>query len=430
MSLFFSPDMEFLYNRPQILPERRTDVPILPKYSQFAGRHWETGSIANALAYQGIQVAQLKQPFSESLLMGISGGAAFGYFVFDYKGHDPHVALLSRNTFDPLQTLLERLAIPQDLFQTADPKKGERNLIEVLEGGRPAIVWADAFSLPYNTPAADQAMWGMLPILVYGYEGGKAYIADRSGKPLTAAVDELARARSRVKKDKFRVLALGAPDPKKVPGAVQKGIWQCIELFTEPPPKGTRDNFGFAAYQKWADMLTSTRNPQSWERLLAPGSRMYAALAGSEHQPGAFGWARTFPSNQVDDRMLYADFLDQASLILRKPKLKAAGAKFRASSAAWQLLGVALLPDEVPLFKETRQLLIRKRDHFVSKGEAAPEDRKKISARLAEIRASIDKKFPLSSEGAAALRAQVAEQVSKVSEIERQAIELMQAAML
>lgn len=404
-------------------------MPILPQYTQFAGRHWETGSVSNALAYQGAQIPQIKGPFSEALLLGVSGGAAFGYFVFDYKGHDPHVALLSRNTFDPVQTLLDRLAVPQDLFQTADPKRGERNLIEVLESGRPAIVWADAFSLPYSTPTADQAIWGMLPILVYGYEGGKVYIADRSAKPLTATVDELAKARARVKKEKFRVLALGAPDLKKLPGAIQKGIWQCIELYTEPPPKGTRDNFGFAAYQKWASMLTNTRKPQSWERLLAPGSRMYAALAGSEHQPGAFGWACTFPSNQVDDRLLYADFLAQAAVILRKPKLKAAGERFRASSAAWQELAKALLPDEVPLFKETRQLLLRKRDLFINEGEAAGADRKKISVRLAEIRASIDKKFPLSAKGVTALREHLAEQVLRVSEIERQAIELMQAGM-
>jgi hypothetical protein len=74
-------------------------------------------------------------------------------------------------------------------------------------------------------------------------------------------------------------------------------------------------------------------------------------------------------------------------------------------------------------------LLLRKRDLFINEGEAAAADRKKISVRLAEIRASIDKKFPLSVEGATALREHVAEQVLRVSEIERQAIELMQAAM-
>ncbi len=116
-------------------------MPILHDYSQFNGRHWETGSVHNVLAYQGIEVPETGQPISEAMLMGISGGAAFGYFIFEYKGSDPYVSLLSRNTFDPLDTLLERLAIPQDLFHTTDASKGEHNLIDVLEGGRPAIVW-------------------------------------------------------------------------------------------------------------------------------------------------------------------------------------------------------------------------------------------------------------------------------------------------
>ena len=54
---------------------------------------------------------------------------------------------------------------------------------------------------------------------------------------------------------------------------MQKGIWQCISLYTEAPPRGKKDNFGFAALQYWAKMLTNTRNKQSWERLFAPGSQ-------------------------------------------------------------------------------------------------------------------------------------------------------------
>ena len=78
---------------------------------------------------------------------------------------------------------------------------------------------------------------------------------------------------ARVKKGKYRVLALGATDLSKLPNAIQKGIWQCIALYTEAPPKGGRDNFGFAAYEKWGKMLTNTRNKQSWERMLAPGEQ-------------------------------------------------------------------------------------------------------------------------------------------------------------
>ena len=404
-------------------------MPRLSDYAQFDGRHWETGSVHNVLAYQGIEIPETGEAISEAMLMGISGGSAFGYFVFDYKDTDPHVALLSRNTFDPLDTLLERLAIPQDLFHTTDPDKGERNLIQVLEGGRPAIVWADLFGLPYNALSYDEQMWAMLPVVVYGYETGEVNIADRSRIPLSITTEELATARERVKKHKFRVLALGAPDLNKLPGAIQKGIWQCIALYTEAPPKGGRDNFGFAAYEKWAKMLTNTRNKQSWERLLAPGSRMYAALTGFGYQPGAFGWARTFPSNQVDDRNLYAEFLDEAALILGKPGLKKTGGQFRASRDAWRKLSEALLPNEVPLLKEAKELLLLRRDLFVNEGGNALDEMEATNRRLREIHSLAADEFPMSVEEVAAMRERLAAQVMEISHIEREAIDLLQAAM-
>lgn len=400
-------------------------MPILSNYHHFDGRHYETGAVHNVLAYQGFKAPHTKQPLSEALLMGISGGAVFGYFTFDYKGHDPHIVLLSRNTFDPLDTLLERLAIPQERLQTSDAKKGERNLIEVLESGRPAIVWADIFSLPYNRLPADKNWWGMLPLIVYGYENGMAHIADRSSQPLTVTVDELAKARARVKDDKFRVLALGAPDMTKLSAAVQKGLWQCISLYTEAPPKGARDNFGFAAYEKWAAMLTNTRNKQSWERLFAPGPRMYAALAGGVGQPGAYGWAMT----TVADRALYANFLDEAALLLKKPKLKPAGEQFRVSGGAWRELATALLPDDVPLFKETRELAHRKHELFITRGGAALDELEKIDARLKDLKARVSQKFPLTNEQAAALRERLSAHVLKIRDIELKAVELLQTAL-
>lgn len=401
-------------------------MPTLANYKQFIGRHWETGSVANVLAYQS---PSSETPLSEAMLLGISGGAAFGYFVFDYKDSDPHVALLSRNTFDPLDTLLERLAIPQDLLQTQNEAKAERNLLDVLESGRPAIVWADMFSLPYNGLMMDEQMWAMMPVLVYGYEDGRVHIADRSTVPLTVSAEELARARARVKKDRFRVLALGQPDEAKLPNAIRKGIWQCISLYTEAPPKGGRDNFGFAAYKKLAAMLTNTRNKQSWERLLPPGRRMYAGLAGFGYQPGAFGWARTFPSNQVDDRSLYADFLEEAADLLQKPDLRGVADQFRRSSKAWLAFSESLLPSQVPLFKETRELLIKKKGLFVRNGEGARGEIDLVNQRLEELRSDAAKKFPMPPEEVTEFRAGLADQVDKIREIEELAIDDLQSAM-
>jgi hypothetical protein len=158
-------------------------MPILAHYHHFAGRHWETGTLHNTYAYRGVKAPHTGQPYSEALFMGISGGAVMGYFTFAYEGHDPHVALLTRNTFDPLNTMLARLGVVQEVLQTSKPERGVSNLLETLEDGLPAMVWADMWSLPYNALADEGGMWLMYPILVYGYDeaADQVWIADRAG---------------------------------------------------------------------------------------------------------------------------------------------------------------------------------------------------------------------------------------------------------
>src|ERR671923_2586022 len=108
-----------------IMPEVQTLEVVMKAKTQLDGRHWETGSIHNALALQGVKAPHTGKPYSEALLLGISGGIVFGYFVFEYKGYLPHVALLTRNTFSPFETILERLAIPHEVRQTTNPEQGQ-----------------------------------------------------------------------------------------------------------------------------------------------------------------------------------------------------------------------------------------------------------------------------------------------------------------
>ena len=131
---------------------------VLNNYRYFLGRHWETGSVCNHWAYQGVTAPHTGQPYSEALLLGISGGIVMGYFSFAYEGYDPQARILTRNTFDPLDRLLERLGAVQHLRQTPDPARARRYLLEALDQGLPPIAWADAYSLPYNNlPFADGA---------------------------------------------------------------------------------------------------------------------------------------------------------------------------------------------------------------------------------------------------------------------------------
>jgi hypothetical protein len=412
------------------MPEAQILEVTMKTKTRFTGRHWETGSIHNALALQGIQAPHTGKPYSEALLLGVSGGIAFGYFTFEYKGYLPHVALLPRNTFNPFLTMLERLGIAQDVQQTNKAETADKNLREALESGRYPILWADHFSLPYNGLTFDDAMWGMLPILAVHLDDGTVSVADRSSQPLHISMADLTRARGRVKEDKYRLMTLDAPQPAKLSAAVQKGISQAIALFTEEPPRGARHNFGFAAYERLAELLVNTRNKHSWERFFPAGVRMYHALAGSPVQPGAYHWIMTWGAADGAERALYADFLDEAAQILKKPSLKDAAGEFRESHKSWLELADAMLPDDVPLLGESKQLIQKKHQLFIDQGESGLPEISEINVRLNELLKESETDFPLTDALAADLRTNLRDILLKISAKEQEAVTLLQNAIL
>ena len=398
---------------------------------QFTGRHYETGSIQNLLTLQGVKAPHTSKPFSEAFLLGVSGGITFGYFTFEYKGHLPQAVFLTRNTFDPLQTMLERLGVVQHVYQTTSASVAEKNLQDALTVG-PALVWADEYSLPY-TRKNGAAYWNMIPVVVFGVEEDEALIADRSARPFRVPMEALTKARARVKDDKFRVATLESPQSSKLVAAVQKGIWQGVSLFTDKPPKGARQNFGFAAYEHLAEMLVNKRNKQSWERLFPAGPNLYNALIGLVDAPfappGIFSWIQTFGAGDGAERAVYADFLDEAAILLEKKQLKDAAKQFRASHLQWTAFADALLPSRVPVFKEVKSLLLRKHQVYFEMGDDAQDEITDINTRLKKIEESTMKNFPLSPEEYADLRTEWREHVLGIARTERTAIEMLQESM-
>lgn len=397
-------------------------MPILKNYRQFDGRHWETGSVQNYLAYCGFKAPHTKKPFTEALLLGASGGIVMGYFSFAYKGQDPHVAILTRNTFDPLNTMLSRLGIVQEVRQTTNPAKGLANLLDMLEDGRPAIVWADVWGLPYNCLPTETGMWASFPLVVFGYEDDAVQIADRAAVPLTVTPQELAKARARVKQDKFRLLTLDEPNPDKLASAVQLGIWDTLKRYVEPPVKNAKHNFGFAAFERWAAVLTKTSDKQSWSKIFPPGGAMYAGLTSAFDRFG-------LGASRHGERDLFADFLDEASVILNLSALKEAAKEYRQCAAFWDALAIALLPDAIDLFRETRELILKRRALFVTRGNDSIPERQHINRRLAEIRREMDRHFPLDEAGVKQLCEQLAAQILALREQERVAYDVLHAAM-
>lgn len=387
---------------------------VLKNFNGFGATHWETGSLSHALAYQGTAI-------SEAMMLGISGGIVVGYFTFAYEGHDPHVALLSRNTFDPFERMCERLGIVQEIRQTPNVDKAAKNLVDALEDGKPVITLVDVVTLPYNGFALDEGMWVMMPVLVYGVESGEVLVSDRANVGLKVDAETFAAARNRTKANKNKMLTLDLENLDKLPRAVEKGINDCISLFIEAPPKGAKHNFGFAALDYWADALVKDKAKQGWVNVFPAGRALYNGLVT------AFSGIEIFGTGGSASRPLYADFLDESATLLNRPGLSEAATLFRQSGAVWSQLGCALLPDEIAPLKETRELMLKRQQLFRDKGNSAIEEMNAINTRLDAIRKASNDLF--SSHDERRLREQIREAVLAVRDTEREAVNALESAM-
>src|SRR5207249_5477450 len=103
-------------------------------------------------------------------------------------------------------------------------------------------------------------------------------IGERTEEPVSIPLEALAAARGRIKKDKRRLLSL----PKAQPGQldlgalVGGGLKACHHgLSGGAGFKNARTNFSLDSVALLADRLNGSKDPQRWERVFAPGPRLW-----------------------------------------------------------------------------------------------------------------------------------------------------------
>ena len=401
-------------------------MPTLANFTQFEGRYWDTASIRNALDYQGMKAPHTGQPYTEAMLLGISGGITFGYFTFHYDGYDPQVNLLTRNTFEPMETIFNRMGIAREVLQTTSAIKGRQNLIRALEEGYAPIASPDMWLLPYNVMPYDEGMWGGLPLVIYGYEPkkGEAYLSDRSFVSLTVTTEELDKARARVKKDKHRLLLLEHADESRLASAIRQGLRDCVRLMTEKPPRGSVRNFGLRALQHWREMLQK-KGKGSWAREYPTGRPLLAVLISSYTFLGpAFG------KTMKAERDVYADFLEEAAQVLQMSELDNVALRYRIAGDAWEGLLCALLPEDIPMLKKVREYIDLKTELFIEKGRAALPEMMDCNRRLDKLKDGAENDFPMTAAEISDLRDEIRRHVQTVHQAEEEAVLALKGVIL
>jgi hypothetical protein len=203
---------------------------------------------------------------------------------------------------------------------------------------------------------------------------------DRVLAPRIVSREVLEAARGRVGSYKNRLCVI-EPSRGELPvsllrDAVRAGLADAAEYLGS-----SSDSFGLPAWRKWARMMTGNA-PKAWPRVFASGRGLASALLATYEgiQPvGRYGGHL---------RGLYADFLDEAAVLLEEPALLSAANSWREAAARWQALAELALPVEG--FARVRELLAEVHGTVVEGGDATEP-----AAELWELRRSLDLSPPV-----------------------------------
>jgi hypothetical protein len=229
-------------------------------FKHFPGSVPAATALRIALTSVGVHAPHTGAPFTEAMTFGIGGGIGAGVFSFRYAKEDfSSFFVAGRHLWQDDQAwfdaALKRLGAKPVMKEAGGAKAAEANLVEMLEGGRPAIAWVGAGSLPYRGLPERWAGGAYHLLVVYAIDGAEAIVGDLADEPIRVPLADLTRARLRIKKFKSRLLAV-EPGGKSPPleALVRGGIRACIDGLT----KATMKNFTLDAFATWAERLAGS----------------------------------------------------------------------------------------------------------------------------------------------------------------------------
>jgi hypothetical protein len=383
----------------------------------------ETAACANAFANRGIVDPVTGRPVTEDLVLGVGGGLGAGYILWEFnatKGTDRKLVTLGfRNQWQYPDRwyvkVCERLGVPVEMQETSSVAKARDLLDRALDDGIPAITWVSAADLPFwHLPEIQSGWWGY-PIVVYRREGDRYLVDDRNRRPLTIGSEDLAAARSRIPSYKNRLVVADADaaelDEDRLTSAVRDGLEEQVAHLSE-----RSSSFSLPAFDRWAKMLTDTKNAKAWSVVFADGAGLIEVLMSLV--------------DQIEDRSqhggtlrnLYAGFLDLAGPLV-DTDLSGAADAYRVAAERWSEVGQVCR--SVPVVDEAARLSRLRRD-AVEKGDAGYRAAREAAEGSAAV---LEAAEPLGREEMTDLFSQMADAVRAVSDAEKDALAALSAAM-
>ncbi len=387
--------------------------------SHFTGSNAGSTALRVLLTHAGVRNPKTNAPFSEAMLFGIAGGIGIGQFSFYYEKADMASFFLAgrHNWYSELDYLREALgsfSIEPQVWETAGAKGAAENLKAAVALG-PVVAWVDAAGLPHRGMAlsAGGMMYHIITVYDVDTEQNTARIGDLTDEPITIVIDDLTKARMRIKKDKSRLLAISGPvtKVKPLPELVNEGLRRCVDGLLKPPGP-MKSNCKLDSLLRWHERMSNVGDKESWARLFKPGPNLWRGLTWIVTSIEFYGTGGGLC------RPLFAEFLQEAANAVGRPELQEMSEVYADLGRLWSDLADAALPDSVPVMREVKQQLAL-RSELTHTG-ADPAEVRAVWATLSELQKG---PFPLSEDEYAELRGELAPRIKRLYEGEKAAFE-------
>jgi len=379
-----------------------------------AGRQPESATLRNVLIQRDACTSDL---CTEEILFGLGGGIGCAYWLFDMHGGHPVVIgdrIHAKEGDTPYFTLqmTEGWGATADVRHSSSPSAATKSLVKILSDGFTPIVWVEVTKLPYMFLSGNPLAYHQ--VVVYGMEGDDVLVGDLGDSVIRMSMEELTEARTSNYAPRFRTVVISEATAKP---QLRETLSDRIRGTCSQMLEGLGiANFGLTALNKWAQMLTNTKNKKGWPNCFPGGPPLHGAMSSVFAQIELRGYGGSA------FRGLYADFLDQAAGVLKKSAFRKVAEQFRESEASWRTISDAALPDSIPLLKETRDALTR-RSVLIRKPRTTAIDKEleSLRDRLKQLRERSAKELSLSKADTLDLFRAISERVLETEKIERAA---------
>jgi hypothetical protein len=381
------------------------------------GFHPPTSVLEKILRFTGVVNPVTEQPFSEALLLGIGGGLDAGYILFKFE-HLPHPILtlgfrhLWNNTKAFMTNLNDRLLLASEVKEFENEKEAEKDLQENIKDEKVSIVWVDKASLPHHHLPENLKGFSTYQVGVYARDGRlwRLYLDDSSSKAVEIREKTFTAARTKLAQNNFLIMVYDHPNQitaKELRETIIQGISDCAAQLTHP-----NKNIGVSNWNTWAEQLINHQDKLGWPNIFQNQEDLFKILSSCYELiklNGTEGFAL---------RKMYADFLQEAAVILKNPSLNAIAGQYLQLANHWSSLAENALPSNIAVFDRVKSLINKK---YLAFRQNDMRRFKKSIIDLQSLEAKIINRFPMDLAETNMLFEKLASRVKLISELEASA---------